>query len=415
VSRSRSSNQADPSGGLSVLVTDAEERSSLAACRGLAQAGYRVTAVAGATPAPSHWSRACHRRVTLPDPREYPDAYLRGLEDILRGKHHDFLIASTDVTTWLISEHRERFEGLVRLVLPEPETVRATLDKCLLIEEASSVDLAAPESLICEDLESGLAAADELGFPLIVKSRRSFVATGSGFDRMSVRLVTEAAALVDALAGVESPFLVQRYEQGGSVVSCSGVMTPDGLLGFAAVRWERRWPVDEGATSYCRTIKPPDNLAARVEKLLASVGFWGIFELELLELSEGQLLAIDLNPRLFGWLALPVAAGANLPAVLVDWLRGLDPAPVEARAGVYYRWEDADARHFLWQLRKGDFKAAARVLRLRRRVVHPHFQLTDPGPLVARAGLVFRTWLKRRGHHDELALLPAPARHDVSV
>ena len=373
-----SSNAADPAAALSVLVTDAEERSSLAACRGLARAGYRVTAVAGATPAPSHWSRACHRRVTLPDPREHPDAYLRGLEDILRGERHAFLLASTDVTTWLISEHRERFEGLVDLVLPAPETVRAILDKGLLIEEASAVDLAAPESLICHDLEGGLAAAAELGFPLIVKSRRSFVATGSGFNRMSVRLVTEPAALVDALAGVESPFIVQRYERGGSVVSCSGVMTPEGLLGFAAVRWERRWPVDEGATSYCQTIKPPDGLAARVEKLLAGVGFWGIFELELLELSEGRLLAIDLNPRLFGWLALPVAAGANLPALLVDWLRGLDPAPVEARAGVYYRWEDADLRHFLWQLRKGNVNAALRVLRVRRRVVHPHFQLTDP-------------------------------------
>jgi predicted ATP-grasp superfamily ATP-dependent carboligase len=401
---------------MSVLVTDAEERSSLAACRGLARAGYRVTAVAGATPAPSHWSRSCHRRVTLPDPREEPEAFLRGLQDELEREQYAFLLASTDVTTWLISEHRERFEGLVRLVLPDRETVRACLDKSLLIEESPAVDLGAPDSVICDDAGDGLSAAEELGFPVIVKSARSFVATGAGFRRMPVRLVTDPAGLADALAGLESPYIVQRYERGGTVVSCSGAMTPDGLLGFSAVRWQRRWPVDEGATSYCRTIAPPQGLAGRVEQLLEGVGFWGIFELELLELGGGQLLAIDFNPRLFGWLSLPIAAGANFPALLLDWLRGLDPAPVDARVGVYYRWEDADLRHFLWQLSKGHLRAAARVLRPRRRVVHPHFQLTDPGPLVARTVLIFRTWLKRRGEPaGDVAVMPGRAHSDVSV
>lgn len=401
---------------MSVLVTDAEERSSLAACRGLARAGYRVTAVAGATPAPSHWSRSCHRRLTLPDPREEPEAFLQGLQEVLEQEQYGFLLASTDVTTWLISEHRERFEGLVRLVLPDRETVRACLDKSLLIEESPSVDLGAPASMICDDAGEGMAAADELGFPVIVKSARSFIPSGTGFRRMPVRLVTDPADLADALVGLEPPFIVQRYERGGTIVSCAGVMTPDGLLGFSAVRWRRRWPVEEGATSYCRTIALPQGLAGRVEQLLASVGFWGIFELELLQLPGGQLLAIDFNPRLFGWLSLPIAAGANFPALLFGWLRGHDPAPAEARVGVYYRWEDADLRHFLWQLGKGHLRSAAEVLRPRRGVVHPHFQLTDPGPLVARCALVFRTWLKRRGEkRDDLTVVPGRAQSDVSV
>jgi predicted ATP-grasp superfamily ATP-dependent carboligase len=401
---------------MSVLITDAEERSSLAACRGLARAGYRVTAVSSATPAASHWSRSCHRKVTLADPRDEPEAFLRGLQGVLEEEPHTFLLASSDITTWLISEHRDRFEGLVRVVLPDRETVRACLGKSLLIEEAPSVDLDAPASVICNDESEGLTAAAELGLPVIVKSARSFRATGAGFMRMPVRLVTDPAGLADALVGLESPFIVQRYERGGTVVSCSGVMTPDGLLGFSVVRWLRRWPVDEGATSYCRTIAPPQGLAGRVEQLLAGVGFWGIFELELLELPGGALLAIDFNPRLFGWLSLPVAAGANFPALLFDWLRGLDPVPAEARVGVYYRWEEADVRHFLWQVSKGHFRAAATVLRPRRRVVHPHFQLTDPGPLVARAILVFRTWLKRRDETSgNLAAMPGRARNDVSV
>ena len=379
-----------------MLVTDADERSALAACRGLAQAGYRVTAAAGVAPAAGHWSRSSHRRLTVPDPRQDPRGFLNGLQTALDQEQHSILLASTDLSTWLISENRERFEGLCRLAMPEREVVRASLDKGSLVAAAPSVGLAAPASTICDSVDDAYAAADELGLPVILKSARSFVASSDGFVQKPVVLVTERNRLATALEDLEPPFLVQRYEQRTRVVSCSGLMTPGALLGFAVVRWERRWPVAEGATSYCRTIAPPDGLARRVEELLEGVGFSGIFELELLERPDGELMAIDFNPRLFGWLALPIAAGANFPAMYCDWLRGLSPAVAEARAGVYYRWEDADSAHFVWQLRKGRFKEAAAVLRPRRRVVHPFFQLRDPAPLVARVVLIGRKRKQRR-------------------
>jgi hypothetical protein len=68
-----------------------------------------------------------------------------------------------------------------------------------------------------------------------------------------------------------------------------------------------------------------------------------------------------------------------------DWLLGRRSSPtVVARAGMRYRWEDADARHLIWQLRRGRLRAALSVLRPRRRVVHAYFRLSDPGPLFAR-------------------------------
>ena len=215
---------------------------------------------------------------------------------VLEQEQYAFLLASTDVTTWLISEHRERFEGLVRLVLPDRETVRACLDKSLLIEESLVRRSRRPGQRGLRQRRRGPGCCGRARLPVIVKSARSFIPAGAGFRRMPVRLVTDPEDLADALTGLESPFIVQRYERGGTVVSCSGAMTPDGLLGFSAVRWQRRWPVDEGATSYCRTIAPPQGLAGRVEQLLASVGFWGIFELELLELQRRAATRDRLQP-----------------------------------------------------------------------------------------------------------------------
>jgi carbamoyl-phosphate synthase large subunit len=399
----------------SVLVTDVEERSSLAACRGLAQAGYRVTGVAGMRPAPGHWSRSCHRRVCLPDPRTDPDSFLAGLHGVLEQDEHAIVLPSTDVSTWLISEHREHLDGLARLAISGRAAVRRSLDKGWLIESAPAADLAPPTSTLCASPEEGIYAAARIGFPVVVKAARSFVSHGRGFKQKPVTIATSEATLRDALFDVGSSFIVQRYETRGRVLACSGVMTPSGLLALAVVRWRRRWPPESGAASYCETIVPPAELVARIERLLTLLRFQGIFELELLELDGGRLAAIDLNPRLFGWMSLALGAGANLPALLCDWLRGQDPDPVQAVPGIRYRWEDGDLRHLAWQLRRGHAVAAAAVLRPRKRVVHPHFELADPAPLAARLGYLAHSWLRHRRERTSQAALTRRQPHHEAV
>jgi predicted ATP-grasp superfamily ATP-dependent carboligase len=168
-----------------------------------------------------------------------------------------------------------------------------------------------------------------------------------------------------------------------------------------AARWSRRWPPYDGAAAFAETVVAPSALVERVEVLLAALGWRGIFELELLELGHGRFAAIDFNPRPFGWMALALRAGVNLPAVWLDSLRGLDPAGVVARPGIRYRWEEGDLRHFVWQLRHGRTWAAAAVLRPRRHVAHAYFERDDPAPLgtalvdLARRG-ARRTVTRRR-------------------
>jgi len=66
-----------------VIITDGEERAVLGACRGLAAAGYRVSAVARERPAATHWSRSCSERFVLPDPRVSVQAFVAGLEKLV--------------------------------------------------------------------------------------------------------------------------------------------------------------------------------------------------------------------------------------------------------------------------------------------------------------------------------------------
>ena len=121
-----------------------------------------------------------------------------------------------------------------------------------------------------------------------------------------------------------------------------------------------------------------------------------MFQLELVEGRDG-LASIDFNPRPYGSLALAVAAGANLPAILVDALLGRAPAArVVARPGVRYRWEETEVLNALVALRAGRVGDAARIATPRRGTTHAFFRASDPAPLAARAVGVLRSRLLRR-------------------
>jgi predicted ATP-grasp superfamily ATP-dependent carboligase len=143
-------------------------------------------------------------------------------------------------------------------------------------------------------------------------------------------------------------------------------------------------------------------LEEKVERLLAILGWEGIFELELIRShAQGreELVPIDLNPRPYGSMALASAAGVPLAAIWCDWLLGRgahsSPQPRRARAGARYRWEDAELRYSAWQLRHAHPRASIEPLRPHREVTHAHFQRSDPLPLIARGLYLGKRALER--------------------
>jgi predicted ATP-grasp superfamily ATP-dependent carboligase len=179
----------------------------------------------------------------------------------------------------------------------------------------------------------------------------------------------------------------------------AGVMIPGEMVAFAVARYVRTWPPEAGNVAFAETVEPPDGLREKVAAMLDALGWTGIFELELIRSDGGEFFSIDLNPRLYGSLALASRAGAPLAAIFCDWLLDRRPARVTARAGVRYRWEDADLRYVVARLRSHRYRDAVAALRPRRDVAHAHFRLSDPGPMLARALLLSgrRLGFGRRG------------------
>jgi predicted ATP-grasp superfamily ATP-dependent carboligase len=381
-----------------VLVTSAQERFALAACRTLHDAGYAVSAVADQTPAATHWSRCCDSRHVLVDAKEDADAFVDGLVEIVRRQKHAVLLPGADAALLAISERRDRLEPYVRLGMPSPEAVAAATDKIRLVDAADASGLRSPETAVCHSRADGVRAAREIGMPVVLKPRcTAFERDGAIHQRPSIYIESEERleACVDEFG---LPYLIQRVIP-GEVYSVAGVMTEEGMRAFAAARYVRTWPPEAGNVAFAETVEPPDGMSDRVAVLLRELGWTGIFELELIRAADGDFFSIDLNPRLYGSLALASRAGTPLAVIFCDWLLGRSAQPVTARAGVRYRWEDADLRHAVARFRTRRYRDAAAALRPRRDVAHAYFRITDPGPMVARALLLggHRLGFGRRG------------------
>ena len=158
-----------------ILLTDGEQRSVLAAVRGLASAGYEVGVAATRTGVAAHRSRSCSARYRLPDPWDDPAVFSLSLSHLLRSSDFSVLLPGTDASLLAISAYRHHLEQHVALGLPSHEAVVRSLDKVALGEEAEAVGLPSPPSIVCSGHEDVLSAAREFGFPVVLKPVTSLV------------------------------------------------------------------------------------------------------------------------------------------------------------------------------------------------------------------------------------------------
>jgi predicted ATP-grasp superfamily ATP-dependent carboligase len=130
-------------------------------------------------------------------------------------------------------------------------------------------------------------------------------------------------------------------------------------------------------------------LQAGVRRLLGELEWSGIYQVQFIHSADASYM-IDFNPRIYGSLALAVAAGTNLPAICVELMQGRRPEVAPYSLGVRYRAEEQDVRAMFHLVRTGRFLAAWLALMPRRHTAHAVVKLGDPFPLLASLGKLRR-------------------------
>ena len=348
-----------------------------------------VDATASERPAVTHWSRFCAKRLWTVGPEGPPGRVRRGVEPdrqrrgLRRADPRHGCVFAGDL------RGREQRRAHVKLGLPAPEIVERSLSKVALLELAAQAGIPAPETAVCTEPDAVLEAARRFGYPVMLKSGDVVFERDGELRRLGSAVVHDEPSLRRLLREYGDSWLVQRVEP-GTLLSFAGVMAGGRLLAPAVSRYRRTWPPEAGSVAFSETIEPPPGLSEKVHALVAAMGWEGIFELELLEAAGGSPSTLDMNPRVYGSLALADRAGAPLPAVWCDWLLQRKLATGAAQPGYRYRWDDAEIRRFGWLVRNGDVRSIPELARPHFRTVRAHLWRSDPLPFAARVVALLR-------------------------
>ena len=174
----------------SVLVTDAGFTPGLTVVRSLGRGGWRVIATHGEDRPRWSTSRYAHRWYTVPSVEHEPRRFTDRIAALASEEEIDLILATTDKSIYPIDANRELFETRSTLALPNPEALRTARDKDRTTDLAASLGIPTPRSLRADDFDSARRAADEIGWPVVIKPISSHAPDADG--RITTRSVFHA-------------------------------------------------------------------------------------------------------------------------------------------------------------------------------------------------------------------------------
>ena len=276
--------------------------------------------------------------LAIPVPRsDHPD-YVPAILEICRQYEVAMLTSLHDLDLLILSQHLEDIRNCGTVpVLPDFETARLCLDKFAMTDRLSALGLPTPWTCLDPDeavrsIESGMVE-----WPLMVKDRLGFGSVGL-FECRSVDDLRYACSRLNLSNHLASKFLtpevspernamIQQKLTGSEF--CLGLISDlDGKL-VAHTRTEiLAMRAGESDVAISRDASADKALAALLGNLLKVPGYCGVDWIR----DGNQCHVIDVNPRFTGDYPFSHLAGVDVPAALLAWARGEQPASEWLRA-----------------------------------------------------------------------------------
>lgn len=369
-----------------VLVLDGHSRAAVETVQSLGRAGVEIDVASESRPCAAMRSRYATRKLNQPLPLA-PDDFHRWLRAQDRQRNYELIVPTTETSLTSLRLLSESDCLRRRAVLPGDKALDVALDKFKTWQLGRELGVPAPEiALLSGEQDSDLPAA----YPLVVKSLRSKIVVNGELRTVAAEIIRDEAAYrkqIEQWLPVTS-ILRQEYVVGRGVGA-----------EFLFDRGKKVWhfvhervhelPLSGGASSYRRSVSPMPALLADAERILTSLEWHGVAMVEFRVDLQGKHWLIEINPRLWGSLALAIDAGVDFPLGLWLLAQGskMPPQP-PYRTNYYTRDLINDVEWFKARIRadrndsllltKSTFASAVEVLRpLAGRESWDHFDLLD--------------------------------------
>lgn len=323
-----------------VLVTDASLGSAIAVIRSLGRAGHRVIAADHDRGSPGFRSRYAAARLLHERAATDPDGFVRRITEAVEGWGVDVVVPVTEEHLLPLIAVRDRLGAIVAAA--DADALEQTRDKLATVELARRLEVPVPETILVSRVDEGLEAGTRLGWPVVLKPRRSRVRAPDGTLRaLEVTYANEPAELERRLSPLleAGDVLLQRHEP-GEAYGVELLLANGRPLAAFQHRRIHEVPFTGGASALRESVPLHPRLLSYATRLLGELGWTGLAMVEFkVDGDEARLL--EINGRIWGSLPLAVKSGVDFPARYVDLLlNGVSPdAPLDCdyRIGVRSR------------------------------------------------------------------------------
>jgi predicted ATP-grasp superfamily ATP-dependent carboligase len=247
---------------------------------------------------------------------------------VCQTQHVDVVVPCTDAEAEILWQAPEALAGAV-IVGGDRLSVERLLDKGETLAAADSAGFPTPEWRSPGTLDELVVAADEIGYPCVLKARRTYAHIESQLVQrryLVVRNAAEARGSAGLLARDGLLPIVQAFVPGRSL-AVTAVRRGGKLLAGVAREALTFFPITGGGSCWRRTIAPDDTGVAEAFSLLEKLDYDGLAEVEYQIDSDGVPRLMEIGVRAHGWLSLAVAAGVDIPLIAAWAALGQEPPP----------------------------------------------------------------------------------------
>ena len=270
---------------------------------------------------------------SLLTPSVHEPDHLEALLDVCRRNEIELLVSVNDLELPRLAASSSLFaEAGTHVLVSDPSAVEICADKLKTGDFLEAHGFDYPRTAATAAAAQQLLETGGLLFPLVVKPR-------FGSASLAVEIVGNESELAAALAladsrvrrsplsqmaipDSESAILVQEFVPGDEY----GLDVLNDLDGrYVATAVKKKLLMRAGETDRAVTVRD-----GRLEDLGASLGravrHVGVLDCDVIVYGE-RLAVIDMNPRFGGGYPFSHAAGVDMPAAVLSWLRGEEPDP----------------------------------------------------------------------------------------
>jgi predicted ATP-grasp superfamily ATP-dependent carboligase len=345
-----------------VLVTDGDQRATLAVVRSLGARGDSVHVCAPTARSLAGASRYAHSETAVADALINPAQFAADVQHIVTERKIDTLIPMTEAALLALLPLRAGMPGVL-IPFTSADTFAAISDKQAVLAAAARVGISVPAQTVIADAgQAQVLDVATLQYPLVIKPARS-VTIGSGDQiKLSVRHAESPNELRDVLDGMDTrayPLLLQQRIIGPGV-GIFVLLWNDELIARFAHRRLREKPPSGGVSVYRESIPIDEKLLNLSLALLREFSWQGVAMVEYkIDTATDTPYLMEINGRFWGSLQLAVDSGVDFPALLIETATGGKPAAgTDYRTGMGLRWFWGDVDHLLTRLRRSDAELA---------------------------------------------------------